>query len=176
MVRVRDIMKNRVITVDPEVNISDAAKIMTNNRVGSLVVLKNDKAVGIVTDADIVGVVARGGNLKEIKIRDLPKTKRRFVTASPDETIMSVTKKMIKNGIKRIPVIKDDKLQGIISDKEILLTSPELINVLSEKLKMRVDLVSQPDQEISGICEECEGYSDNLRNIGGRWLCENCRS
>jgi len=53
--------------------------------------------------------------------------------------------------------------------------SPELINVLSEKLKMRVDAVANPDQEISGICERCEAYSDNLKNIGGRWLCEDCR-
>ena len=175
MVKVKEIMKNHVITVDPEVNVSDAAKIMTNNRVGSLVVMKDDKPTGIVTDDDIVSVIATGKNPKEVKIKDLPRTKRRFITASPDEDVLKVTRKMIRNGVKRIPVVKDGKLMGIVSDKEILLMSPELIDILSEKLKMRVDMVAQPDQEISGICEGCEAYSDNLRNVGGRWLCEDCR-
>ena len=175
MVKVKEIMKDYVITVDPDVNISDAAKIMTNNRVGSLVVMNEGKPVGIVTDDDIVGVIARGKNPKEVKIKDLPRTRNKFFTASPDEDIIKVTKMMIKNGIKRVPVVKNNKLMGIVSDKEILLMSPELISVLSEKLKIKVNMVAHPDQEISGICEECEGYSDNLRNIDGRWLCEDCR-
>ena len=175
MVQVKSIMKTRVITADPGLNISDAAKIMTNNRVGSLVVMKNKRPVGIVTDGDIVGVVASGKSPKAVKIMDLP-AKKAFVTASPEESIEQITRKMIKSGVKRVPVIKDGKLLGIVSDKEILLVSPELIGVLSEKLKMRVESVAHPDKQISGICEDCGDYSDRLKNVGGSWLCEDCRS
>lgn len=173
MNKVKSIMKTRVITADPGINISDAAKIMTNNRIGSLIIMRNKKPVGILTDDDIVGVVARGGNPKSVRIGDLP-VKKKFITASPEESIMEVTKKMIKNGIKRIPVIKDGKLMGIVSDKEILLVSPELLDVLSEKLKMRVESVAIPDQIISGICESCGEYSDSLRNVSGSWICDDC--
>ena len=72
-------------------------------------------------------------------------------------------------------MIKNGKLQGIISDKEVLLTAPELLEIMSEKLRARVDRVAQPDQEISGICEDCESYSDELKSVSGRWLCEDCR-
>jgi len=173
MIKVKNIMKTRVITVDSGVNISDAAKIMTNNRVGSLIIMKNRKPAGILTDDDIVGVVARGRNPKYVRIRDLP-LRKKFVTASPDEGVTDVTRKMIKNGIKRVPVLKNGKLMGIVSDKELLLVSPELLDILSEKLKARVESVARPDRTISGICECCGEYSDSLTNVGGSWLCEDC--
>ena len=146
---------------------------MANNRIGSVVIMVNMKPVGIVTADDIVTVVARGQDPKQTIIKNLPK--RRLITVSQDDDVLKVAKKMIKSGVKRMPVIKDGKLQGIISEKEILLISPELIDVLSEKLKMRVGSVANPDETISGICETCEAYSDELLNIGGRWLCEDCR-
>ena len=111
MIPVKKIMKTHVITITPEANISDAAKIMTNNRVGSLIIVRNKKPVGILTDDDIVGVVARGKDPKKVQIKSLP-AKKKFITASPEERITDVTKKMIKNGVKRIPVIKNGKLLG----------------------------------------------------------------
>jgi len=175
MVKVKDIMKRNVITVDPELTISDTAKIMTNNRVGSVIVIdKKMRPVDIITDDDVVGLIAAGKNPKKTKVKDVP-TKRKLISASPDEDVLKITKRMIKNGIKRLPVIKNGKLQGIVSDKEILLTAPELLEIMSEKLRARIDMVAQPDQTISGICENCESYSDELKNVGGRWLCEDCR-
>ncbi len=176
MVKVKDIMKKSVITVDSNINISDVAKIMTNNRIGSVIVMNKLKPIGIVTDDDIVGLVAHGKNPKKVKVKDLPKTKKQFITATPNEDILKITKRMIKSGVKRIPVMHMGKLVGIVSDKEILLTAPELIDIISEKLKMRVGMVARTDQTISGVCEECESYSDELKNVGGKWLCEDCRN
>jgi len=124
---------------------------------------------------DIVSLIAKGKSPKSIKVKDLPQTKKKFITATPNEDILKITKRMIKSGVKRIPVLHAGRLVGIISDKEILLTAPDLISVISEKLKMRVGMVARPDQTISGICERCEAYSDELKSIGGRWLCEDCR-
>ena len=151
MVKVKEIMKRNVITVDPTLMVSDAAKIMTNNRIGSVIVLDDKmRPIDIVTDDDIVGLIAAGKNPKGICIKDIP-TKRKLIIASPDDDVLKITKKMIKTGVKRIPVIKDGKLQGIISDKEILLTAPELLEIMSEKLRSRVEKVAQLDQKISGI-------------------------
>jgi CBS domain-containing protein len=174
MVKVREIMKKYVITVDPDVSISNVAKIMTNNRIGSVIIMKGQKPIGIVTDDDIVGIIANGMDPKKIKIKDIKSTKR-FVTTSPDDDMLKVAKKMLKSGIKRVPVVMNGKLLGIVSDKEILTVSPELIHVLSERLKAQISAVAAPDKEISGICERCGAYSDELRNIASRWVCENCR-
>lgn len=173
MVKVKEIMKKYVITVDPEATLADVSRIMTNNRVGSLVVMKGNKPVGIVTDSDIVSVVAEGKSAKRVKIKDLKKAK--FISATPNDTMLHVIKLMVKNGVKRVPIIENGKLEGIVSDKEILLVSPELIEVLSEKLRARVGMVARPRQTISGICENCGNYSDELKNMGGKWFCEDCR-
>jgi CBS domain-containing protein len=173
--RVKDVMKKNVITADPNLSMADVAKIMTNNRVGSVVIMSGNRPKGIITNDDIVTVVANGQSPKGVKIKEFRKKKRGLVSAKPDDTVTDVAKKMIKNGVKRIPVIDKGKLLGIVSDKEILLVSPELIEILSEKLKMRVERVADPTREISGICENCEAYSDNLVNVNGRWVCEDCR-
>lgn len=174
MVKVREIMKTNVITVDPTLTVSDVAKIMTNNKIGSVVVVDKDlKPIDIVTDDDIVSIVASGKDPKKVIIKDIPSSMT-LISASPDDDILKVSKKMIKNGVKRIPIIENGNLQGIVSDKEILLTAPELLEVLSEQLRTRVDMVANPDQEISGICENCESYSDELKSNSGRWLCEDC--
>ena len=173
MVKVREIMKKYVVSVDPKITASDAAKIMSNNNIGSVIITQKMKPLGIVTSEDIVGLVARGKDPKKIKIEKM--RMKRLITLDPEDTMLSAAKKMIKTGVKRLPVVKDGKLQGIVSDKEILLVAPELIEVMSEKLKARVALVARPDRSISGICERCESYSDDLRNISGRWFCEGCR-
>lgn len=173
MVKVKDIMKKYVVTADPDVSISNAAKVMTNNRIGSVVLTRKERPVGIITSEDITTVVARGKDPKKTRARELKK--RKFISASPEDDVLKVTRLMVKSGVKRLPIIKGGKLVGMVSDKEILSTSPELIDILSEKLKARIERVANPIEAISGICEECESYSDELRNIGGRWLCEGCR-
>jgi len=173
MVKAKEVMRGVVYTVDTNLNMDAVAKIMTNNRIGSVVIMHDNKPIGIVTDSDVVTIVAEGKNPKKVLVSDLKKGK--FITASPDEELFKVVRKMVKSGVKRIPIISDGKLHGIISDKEIMITTPEMIEVLSEKIKARVELVANRDDIISGICEKCEGYSDRLKNSSGRWICEDCR-
>jgi len=173
MVKVKEVMKKRVVTVSPNFTLGTIAKIMTNNRIGSVVVLEKEKPVGIVTSEDIVSLVSKGASPGKTRAKEF--TKRGFITASPTDDLLKVVKKMNKSGVKRIPIIKDGALHGIVTDKEIILTTPEMIGILSEKLKARVEKVVRPNDVISGICERCEAYSDNLHSIGGRWLCESCR-
>jgi len=181
MVKVKEVMKKRVITITPEKTVADAARIMTNNRVGCLIVVKNsDVPKDIITESDVTTVVAKGLDPKKIKISDLTakKIKRKIglIAVKPDDNILDVAKMMVKNGIKRVPVVENGKLKGIIADKEILIISPELIEIMSENLKARVAAVANPRQTISGMCEDCEGYSDKLRQVGERWICPECRA
>lgn len=177
MTKVRDVMKTHVVTVKPDTDMKTIAKILTNNRIGCVVIVDKDKPLGTITTNDIVTLVATNRNPKDIKALAYWKERARpFITVSPNENILKVAKKMVKTGLKRFPVIdKNGKLVGIISTKEILIVSPEMIQILSEKLKAKVDAVARPDQTISGLCENCDQYSDELVNVDGRWLCQECR-
>src|SRR3989338_4411477 len=133
MVSVKNVMRRSVVTVDPSVTISDVAKVLTNNKVGSAVIVSGKKPIGIVTSEDIVQLAAKGKDLKKVKVKDLKNGK--LVTVKPSDNMLDVMKKMVKAGVKRVPVIDGSKLVGIVTDKELLLAAPELIEVLSEKLK-----------------------------------------
>ena len=176
MVKIKDVMKKHVITTDVKTDISTIAKIMTNNKIGSVVITKDDEPVNIVTTEDIVGIVARDLNPKKVTAGDIINEKKKdFIYADPENNLLDVVRMMIKSGVKRIPVIdKEKNLVGIVSDKEILTVSPELIEILSEKLKSRIEATAKPDEKISGICEECGCYSDELTHFNGRWLCPDC--
>ncbi|UCD03361.1 MAG: CBS domain-containing protein [Candidatus Aenigmatarchaeota archaeon] len=179
MVKVREVMKREVMKVSPQATLAEAARIMTNNRVGSLVVVENsNRPKDMVTESDITTVVANGLDPGKIKVSDLRKKKikkrPRLVSVSPDDNILQVTKLMVKNGVQRVPVLDNGKLKGIIADKEILLISPELIEILSEKLKERVSLVPGFGEKLSGMCEDCGGYSDRLTQSGEQWVCPQC--
>jgi CBS domain-containing protein len=180
VVKVREVMKKNVVTIAPEKTVEDAAKIMTNNRVGSLVVVeKGDLVKDIVTESDVTTVVAKGMNPKKVRISDLKKgiikKKRALITVGPADNILDVAKLMVKNGVRRVPVVENGRLKGIIADKEILIISPEMIEVLSEKLRNRVSMVPSRETKISGICENCGGYSDELRHTDGGWICTECQ-
>ena len=176
MMEVRKVMKKHVVTIDPETNMSTISKILTNNRIGSVVIIENGKATGMVTTNDIVTLVAKEKNLKKIHAGKYWKEgNKSFLSVDPDEGITKVARKMIKTGIKRFPVVENGKLTGIISTKEIILVSPELLEILSEKLKAKVERVARPDQTISGVCERCNEYSSRLKNVNGRWICVDCK-
>ncbi|HLD57974.1 MAG TPA: CBS domain-containing protein [archaeon] len=174
MVRVKNIMRVGVITVNPEDSVSRVAKIMANNRVGSAVVLKGKKPVGIITREDIVHVVAHGKNPNTVKVKDFKQ--KIFLVAKPHDDLLSIIRQMTETGVKRAPVVDKGKLVGIITDKEILLAAPELIDLLKEKLKSRAQQVAEPGEVISGLCERCGDFSEDLRHTDGRWYCEDCRN
>lgn len=174
--KVQNIMKKHVVTVDPKVDLGTVAKILTNNRVGSVIVMEKGKPVGMITDTDIVTAIANGRKPEKMKLRDMRKLrKKEFITVSPHEQINKVAKKFVKTGRKRFPVVENGELKGVVSSKEILIVAPQLLEVLSEKLRAKVDSVARPEQQISGICERCDEYSDELKNTDGRWLCPECR-
>ena len=180
MVKVSEIMKKKVKTIEPAKTVYEAARIMTNNRVGSLVVLRAGKPVDMITESDVTTIVSRGLDPKKVKISELRKNRIKrpsgLVTAKPSDNILDVTKLMVKNGVKRVPVVQGGKLKGIIADKEILTISPELIEILSEKIKTRISAVPDGSGTISGMCEECGCYSDRLRQVNEIWVCEECAS
>lgn len=173
MVNVQKIMRKYVVTVDPKTTLAEAAKIMTNNKIGSVVIVEKNSPVSIITSEEMVTAVAKGINPKKTTVDKM--TKNKLITVSPDEDVLDVSRKMVKNGIKRVPVVKDGQLVGIVSDKEIMITAPEMLEVISERLKASVSTVAPKDIELSGICEDCGEYADDLKNVNDRWMCEDCR-
>jgi CBS domain-containing protein len=114
---VRHIMNREVVSVQTSAKISDAIEIMVKNRFGGLpIVDKEDRTCAIITERDIITIFS--GMISGAKVSDL--MSRKVVTATPETSILEAEKSMIKRGFRRLPIVSEDKLVGIITVMDIL--------------------------------------------------------
>jgi CBS domain-containing protein len=128
----KDIMKTNVVTVPPSTLVTEAATIMREENIGSLVVVGVDeKLLGIITDRDIVvSVVANSKSPLEVLVGDVMTSE--LITVQENESIFEVLRVLGKNSIRRVPVMRGGRLVGIVSvDDLIVLVVTELSNLAS---------------------------------------------
>jgi len=110
---IREVMTPNPRTVSPSDSIQNAACIMRDEDAGAVPVVDNGRAVGIVTDRDIVvRVVAEGGQLSG-PVRDI--VTGTLVSATPDMSTREAAELMSEHQIRRLPVVENDRLVGIVS-------------------------------------------------------------
>jgi CBS domain-containing protein len=110
---IREVMTPNPRTVSPNDSIQNAACIMRDEDAGAVPVVDNGRAVGIVTDRDIVvRVVAEGGQLNR-PVREI--VTGSLVWASPDMSTREAAELMSEHQIRRLPVVENERLVGIVS-------------------------------------------------------------
>jgi len=134
MIYVKDVMTRHVRTIDEEATISAAAKVMAKWKIGALVVVKGDKPTGMLTEGDVSRLVARG-----LDPRTTPVTigRKKLVTVAPDERIEVAAKTMADAGVKKLPVLEEGKLVGILTQTDIVNSSFALVTSLKEMVQAR---------------------------------------
>jgi CBS domain-containing protein len=113
MPTVKDFMTKDVLTVDANKTVLEAAVLMSKNDVGDLVVMENDMPVGIVTERDFVRRVIAMEKSTDAKVSEVMSTPLRVI--DPEAPIKEAARRMVNKGIRRLVVIKDNKLVGIIT-------------------------------------------------------------
>ena len=110
---IRDVMTANPTCVSPDDSIQNAARIMRDEDTGVVPVVENGRPVGIVTDRDIVvRAVAEDGQLNR-SIRDI--VTGNIVSASPDMSTREAAELMSEHQVRRLPVVENDRLVGIVS-------------------------------------------------------------
>jgi CBS domain-containing protein len=110
---IREVMTPNPRTVSPNDSIQNAACIMRDEDAGAVPVVDNGRAVGIVTDRDIVvRVVAEGGQLNR-PVREI--VTGGLVSATPDMSTREAAELMSEHQIRRLPVVENERLVGIVS-------------------------------------------------------------
>ena len=112
MTTVKSLMTKRVLTIESKETVLEGAKLMSQKEVGDLIVVDNEMPVGIVTERDFVRRIMARGKTLDTKISDVMSSP--LVTISPDASVRGAARKMVKHRIRRLPVLKEHKLVGII--------------------------------------------------------------
>ena len=127
-VLVADAMSVRPVTVPRIKTILECAKIMAQKRVGSLLVIKEEKLEGILTEKDLVHFLAKALDPKTMKINEVMKTK--IHTVAPEEDLYDAISLMKREKVRRLPVLAKKKLVGMLTLNDILTLQPTLFDLL----------------------------------------------
>ena len=132
---VRDIMTKHVVTIDENRTALEAAKIMTEKGISSLIVLKDQNPVGIVTERDFVKKICiKELKISHIKVNEVMSKIRTF--ADPDIPIEVAVQRMVNHKIRRLPIMETGQVVGIITVTDLakyLRTILLIEGALSEK-------------------------------------------
>lgn len=172
-VLVRDIMNSSIISASPHDTIKDIATKMKEERIGSIIIMENEKAVGIVTDWDIVSnAVIKDIKPTMVKASDIM---QKLHTIEGEEGITEAARILRQHNIKRLGVVYKNRLVGIISASDVIAVTPDLVDVISEKASLMRGEIGRSAGNVSGYCDECGEWSDLLQFDEGTFSCEECR-
>ena len=136
MAKVRDIMQKNVITIESGKKTLDAAIILKEKEISFLVVVNESKPVGIVSERDIIRKIV--ANNKDAAVTSLEAImSKKFKWVEPNSSIESAVQKMLNNNIRRLVVLENDKLAGVITQTDLteFLRSRILINATIENIE-----------------------------------------
>lgn len=180
---VSDIMTREPITAKPGITLLDCARKLVKERTGSLLIVEKERLIGIISRHDILWALVKKSPSDLEKIKAIDISPRKIATIKPNSTIEEAIKKIKETKFERLPVIKDKKLVGIITVKDILNFNPEFYPELDEfaeikeetrKLKL-VEKAKERDSLTEGVCDECGEYGF-LYPSKGMMICEDCKN
>jgi CBS domain-containing protein len=142
--KARDIMTPNPECVTPDATVRDAARVMRDVDVGFVPVVDDRSSMrltGVITDRDIaIRCVAEGKHADECRVSD-HMTSERLDTCTPDSDVSEVMQLMQRDQIRRVPVVENDRLVGIIAQADIATESLDESDV-----SRTVERISEPGQ------------------------------
>ncbi len=171
---VRDIMSRPVVTVKQTATAEDVAKLMAKHDIGCVLVRgRKGETVGIVTERDIVQRIA-AKNLLPAKVTVVESMSKPVITVQSKASVTEAAKLMNQRKVRRLAVMEDGELAGVLTMKDILEVTPAIIDLASEKTRVGIERPRGPRAGLSGYCDECEMWSDALIQKDGIFLCQDC--
>jgi CBS domain-containing protein len=112
------VMATRLARIEPEVTLAELAAALTDEGVGTLAVLRGDHLEGVVSERDVVRAVAAGGDLGDVWAADV--MTEAPVVVDVDEPISLVAERMLDEGVRHVPVMRDGRVVGMVSVRDVL--------------------------------------------------------
>ena len=129
--RIVDVMIREVVTIDENVSVKEAVDIMNQFEIGSIIATRKGKAVGIITERDLLKrIIAEGKNAKKTMVKDIMSSP--LIVIAPNTSLEEAARLMFEKKIKKLLVIDQNRLVGLVSLTDIARAQPEVIKILKE--------------------------------------------
>lgn len=175
--KIEEIMTKGVISVAPKATAEICAKLMIDNKIGSVVVIDSSKKIlGIITKENLIKhVIAQNASPEAVKAFEIMSAP--VITVRETITISEAMHKMFKENIRHL-VITDSQgfVIGICTDTDLFKVVPTLILIEKEYIQMLKNEEEDEKNEelVSGYCDDCGEYSDSLKELDGQFKCPRC--
>lgn len=134
---VKDIMTEEVITVEPDARVRDAVELMDKNEIGCLVVAREGKPVGIITERDVLKkIVCQSKNPEQVRVSEI--MSKPLLFGKVDMDLPEAARLLLKRNVKKLPIVDGEKLVGLITLTDIVRVDhvePELIKIIKQLRK-----------------------------------------
>jgi CBS domain-containing protein len=151
MMLVRHAMAASPVTATKELNACDAAGLMKSHDIGAIPIVEGERLVGVITDRDLaLRVLAARKDPGSVRLGDVA-TSRELATVSPDTRLCDARALMGERRLRRLPVVKDDRLVGMLSLGDVALGSASMRGVgetLAEISESAATETSNPGPEV----------------------------
>lgn len=182
-VMIRDVMTREYVGVSESDSVLGAVRLMRDERAGSVVVLRGQEPVGILTEWDVLGVVADEIDPAETPVSDV--MSKPVLTMSENRGLADAAATMSNEGIRRLLVVDEaEGVVGVLTERDIITASASLGRAPTTEPEIRsAELVAEaaangagPTTEYSSqsICENCGSLSRSLTDFNGQLICADC--
>ena len=134
-IKVMDAMTKRPIVVSPNNTVIECTRLMLDKHVGSLLVKEDEKLLGFLTERDLVKMISLGIDPRTTEVKRIMTT--RIVTITPEKDIYEAIILMNKENLRRLPVILNDRIIGLITLRDILTIQPTLFDLMLDKISIQ---------------------------------------
>ena len=130
--KVEDVMVEDVVTIDADETVKKAVAVMNKEEIGCLIVTKREKAVGIVTERDMLNrVLAQSRNPELTRVSEIMTAP--LIVAEPKMELEEAARLMFKMKVKKLPVVSDGRLVGLVTLTDIARFQPQIIKMLKKR-------------------------------------------
>lgn len=173
-VTVRDVMHPNYVGVSESDGIVETVELMLDEGVDSVLVLRGQEPVGVVTERDVLALVA-DGNVDEATVADAMTAQ--VPTVPPDRGVDDAATVMDAKGVRGLVVTDGDEPMGVVTEHDLFSAATmEAPGEAEQFLGNGLDERGEPGTfSNQSICEECGALSRNLVDMGGHLLCPNCK-
>jgi len=134
--KVEDVMVREVMTIDEDATVKEASEVMNKFEIGCLIAVKKGKAMGIITERDLLKrVVAEAKDSTKTKVRDVMSSP--LVVVEPSLELEEAVRLMFQMKIKKLPVVDGKRLVGLVSLTDIARFQPQMIKILKQLAMMQ---------------------------------------
>lgn len=195
---VRDVLTTDYVGVSESDTVLDVVRLMRAERTSCTLVVRGTEPVGIVTEWDVLGLVADESDPAETTVGAVMTTP--VITVNPDRSLTDVATTMARENIRNVVVETEDGIAGVVTQRDVIAAAGSFQSTVTptrsnespiDREREFADAASarvtadEKDQLLpnggdeyttQGVCEACGSLADSLWDVNGRLVCADCRA